>query len=620
MIWGLLAIAFNSFAWNPSASSFKDIVQKIESFHKTDLISAIKLAEFHEKNINNFTLQERIRFKKIQAQLYSDQTNYKLSEKVANEGLDLTKKLSHPSIMMAELLNFRGFAIERRGDYDEALKDYVAALEIAESLDDRRVVIQALANLGAIYYILEEYERSLIVLNDALSQAQILKDDRMFGLVYLELSTLYNYINHKGKAQFFSEQALAAYTRVNDPYNILISQKNLSADYAANKQYLKAIDLYEQVILEAKSVGNLSEISHTYSKMAEAYLKNKPSDPYKAFDYILLAEKYLKHVEEVGYEILLMVNKAKVLTELERFQEANELIEKAELILDKQPVNIGNYSKLEILQIKSKLYFAQSRYKEAYQAQVEHHQAIHDRSSQIDVEAIEDLRIQYETKQEDLKAKELEKKKFLQSLSLSEVKESQQNRNFYILIGLVTVIGLAWFYSINLNHQKKLLDSRETDHLTDLPNRQTILSIGASEFNKAKSHKNGYSVLIIKLDNFTNINHVKGYDIGNSILIEVSLIITKIISDIGQCGRYSSNEFIVLLPNCNAQIATDIANKIHSDIYKKPWDRYGLKVVSVSIGMANDQTDHVESYEAIIKSAGMLKQHAVFSGGNTVCV
>lgn len=603
-----------------SALAFVDVIQQIESLKNQDLVKAIKLSTFYDQSLSKYTITERITFKKLQAELFIYQTNYQQAKRSANQGLNLTKQLAHPSIVMAELLNSRGFAIESLGHYDDALEDYMAALEISQSLNDRKVIVETLINLGAIYYITEKYQRSLVVLNDALSLSQALDDDKMLGLVYLELGTLYTYFKLENKVKEFHLKAHEYFLAANEPYLALTSLQNIAITYAKNNNIPKAITLYKEIIIEAKKMGNVAVLANTYSEMAEVYLTKEYIDPHTAYHYILIAEEYISAVEEASYEVIFLINKANVLKHLARYSEALEVINYAEGLLPNESESIKTYSILELLRIKSEIYYELGSFAKAYAIQKKYHQQTREIDTRNNMPVLEGIRINYESKQHEHQAKALEKKKRLQSLELKEVNKAYQDRTFYIFIGVITVVGLAWFYVINLNNQKRLLDSRDTDHLTDLPNRQTILSTGSAEFHQLSKKQRDYSVLMIKVDNFTNINQVKGYDTGNSILIEISLIILKSISAGAQCGKYSGNEFIVLLPNTNAQNAEAIANKIHQAIYKKSWDKYGLKVVSVSIGMSNNQQANIELYEALIRKANTLKQQAVVSGGNSVCV
>ncbi|MDO7083800.1 diguanylate cyclase [Pseudocolwellia sp. AS88] len=590
---------------------------KIESLQKNDLVTAIKLAKFYEKYLPDFRIEERISFKKLQAELYIIKMEYHLAKEAANDGLNQTKKLSHPNINMAELLNLRGYSYDNLGNSEPAIQDYLSALEIAESLDDDKVVIISLINLGAIDYGNERFQRSLILLNEALLLAQKLKDDKSLGLVYFELGSLYSHFQLESKVQEFYENAKTYFIKANESYLVTRAIQNIAITHAKSKEYLSAISLYEEMIIKAKKNGVFFNLSNMYSKLAQAYLNKPLSDPNTAYKYIISAEKYLDLVKEPSSEILIGINKADILNHLERYKEAMNAINYAEEMLSEQDEHIRTYSYQEILRIKSEIFYNQGFYQEAYQAQNQYHENVLEINNRNNFYALEGMRIEYESKQHEIQAKALEKKRLIQLQALKEVNESYQERTFYIIICIFTMLSLVWFYSVNLKNRKKLLDSRGSDHLTDIPNRQSILLAGSSAYNQAIA--NEFNVMLIKVDNFTNINQVKGYEIGNSILIEISLIILNIIGENALCGRYSSNEFIVFLPNTSAVKAESVANGIHNTIYRKSWDKYGLKVVSVSIGMSNNDFS-VESYESLIKTTKTLKQQAVILGGNTVCI
>ena len=614
-----------------SAQTLFSIIQQIESLKNKELLTAIELASIFDESIDQYSLTEQIRFKVLQAELYHYKATYSLADQAANKGLVLTKKLTHPSINMAKLLNLRGRAVENIGEYQSALRDYIAALEIAESLGDRKTVIETLLNIGSVYCNTEQLERSLIILNDALAQAQALDDNKLLGLAYLKMGSLYKYLQQNDKVKEFNDAALLHLTKANEPHWVLMVLQQIAQDHANKKAYPKAIQLYKKITEQAKSAGNTVLLANTYTEMAKVYLKQQPSDPQTAYRYLTIANRYLPPLTQVNENIIFLVNKAEILTHLSRYHEAQSTIKQSEelILLQLQPKQ--TYSGLELLRIKSELYYAQGLYEQAYLTQNQHHEGIKTQHSQNNLQAFEAIRIKHESKQHLNKTKILEKKQAEQSFALLAANKAYRNNTLYISGGILVVVILAWFYVVNLKNQQRLLNSREIDYLTRLPNRQKILLLGNTLFNQSNATKaklfsshNGYSTLLIKIDNLANINQIKGYDVGSQILIEISLIIKNSIIEHGSqhslCGRYSKNEFIVFLPNTTTDHAKEIANKIHHNIYKNAWHTLGVKVVSVSIGISNSTSGDVDSFESLVKKARILENKAIDLGGNNVCV
>jgi len=615
MLCSFLLIPIQSFSNELPPLKFDEIMDKIESLQNDDLLTAIKLTSFYDKKVTQFSIEERIGFKKLQAELYTIKMEYNLARMAVNEGLELTKRLSNPSIIMAELLNFRGLSFDNEGLTEFAIQDYMSALEIAESLDAKEVIIRSLLNLGGVYYGNEEFERSLILLNQALSAAQQLDDDKYLGEVYLELGILYSHFKLENKVKEFFDKAHFHSTKANEQHLGLYALTNIAITHAVNKNFLLAIPQFKDIIIQAKESGNFFILSNIYSKLAEAYLKKKSRDPNTAYQYIIYSEKYLALIQEPSSAILVGVNKADILTQLERYKEATTVLNEVEKMLSKQANHVRTHSSQEIFRIKSELFYKQGLYQEAYTAQSNYNQNAIKINTRNNLHALEDIRIKLESKQHEIQAAILEKKRLKQSLALKSVNVNDRMRTFYIIIGMLTILGLVYFYLINLRNQKKILNGQGLDHLTELPNRQNILSLGSTGFNQAGDYE--YSNLIIEIDNFTNINRVKGYDIGSSILMEISLIIMDLVGDNAKCGRYSSNEFIVFLSKKSAQENQAIANKIDAHIYEKSWDKYGVKVVSINIGISHKNKDSIDTIEALVKMARMKNKQTAVLGGNT---
>jgi len=115
-----------------------------------------------------------------------------------------------------------------------------------------------------------------------------------------------------------------------------------------------------------------------------------------------------------------------------------------------------------------------------------------------------------------------------------------------------SIIGLYQIYA----NQVSLLDSKERDVLTGLPNRQTLentlTDILSFYQKKPVSNNDLYSWLtVIDIDNFKNINDTFGHLYGDEVLIHFSTLMKKTFRYSDFLFRYGGEEFIFILNNAD---------------------------------------------------------------------
>lgn len=123
-----------------------------------------------------------------------------------------------------------------------------------------------------------------------------------------------------------------------------------------------------------------------------------------------------------------------------------------------------------------------------------------------------------------------------------------------------------------------------TDGLLGTPNRRALQ---VQLKNRVESATNTpFSVVLIDIDHFKEINDQHGHDIGDEVLVEVASLISQYTGSLYDFGRWGGEEFLVILPNCSAMDAYMVTERIRGCI-----ERYGFSVgrVTASFGVAEFQ-------------------------------
>lgn len=103
-----------------------------------------------------------------------------------------------------------------------------------------------------------------------------------------------------------------------------------------------------------------------------------------------------------------------------------------------------------------------------------------------------------------------------------------------------------------------------TDQLTGLPNRHALHdALMAETARSARSH-DAYSVIIIDLDEFKAVNDTDGHHAGDLLLASSARAWRECLRPTDVMVRYGGDEFVAVLPGCDPQQASIIAERLRS--------------------------------------------------------
>ncbi|WGK69879.1 GGDEF domain-containing protein [Candidatus Haliotispira prima] len=107
-----------------------------------------------------------------------------------------------------------------------------------------------------------------------------------------------------------------------------------------------------------------------------------------------------------------------------------------------------------------------------------------------------------------------------------------------------------------------------TDELTRLLNRKGLNQICNYEFNRMKRSGSGFSLILLDIDRFKEINDKHGHEVGDLALKSLAKSLISIFRMSDYLGRWGGEEFLIVLPDTSFQAAIQVAEGARSSVEK----------------------------------------------------
>ncbi|MEM9646713.1 MAG: diguanylate cyclase, partial [Planctomycetota bacterium] len=134
------------------------------------------------------------------------------------------------------------------------------------------------------------------------------------------------------------------------------------------------------------------------------------------------------------------------------------------------------------------------------------------------------------------------------------------------------------------NRELELLATR--DSLTNCLNRRAFFERFETLWNTAKQDGKPLSCLMFDNDHFKSVNDTYGHHIGDEVLRQVAKVIRNNHEENHLVCRYGGEEFCVVLPHCDLEVAKEEAEKTRRDIMAIRLDDPAELRLTASIGVS----------------------------------
>lgn len=154
-----------------------------------------------------------------------------------------------------------------------------------------------------------------------------------------------------------------------------------------------------------------------------------------------------------------------------------------------------------------------------------------------------------------------------------------------------------------------------TDFLTGLYIRRYFMSRLQDELIRSERYNKAFSIAMVDIDKFKNVNDTYGHDAGDQVLKAAGRFFQKNLRQTDVVARYGGEEFVIFFPETNKKVAYTLTERLREGFSQIRLDK--LPRLTISLGISTYPEDG-KDIETLIKNADTAMYAAKQNGRNKV--
>lgn len=194
-----------------------------------------------------------------------------------------------------------------------------------------------------------------------------------------------------------------------------------------------------------------------------------------------------------------------------------------------------------------------------------------------------------------------------------------QSATYLLSFALSFFWSMGFILMVSQRLRNDLMEVATIDVLTRIPNRRATQTFLEKELSRAQRIQSEFTVLLIDIDNFKQVNDRWGHAVGDAVLTKTASTVQAMIRKQDLVGRWGGEEFLIIVPGpCDAKaLGERVRCEIANAKFSHGTSSFGI---TVSIGVAcakhSDQIDQIliNADDALYQSKQTKNTVSVASG------
>lgn len=189
--------------------------------------------------------------------------------------------------------------------------------------------------------------------------------------------------------------------------------------------------------------------------------------------------------------------------------------------------------------------------------------------------------------------------------------------NFALFVMMI-LSGSGYFLLAKERTDIRLLERANTDSLTGILNRRAFIEQSRRTIRYFQRKKQPVSFMIFDIDSFKKINDTFGHYVGDTVLREVSAMMSDSLRGYDFLGRYGGDEFTIFLPGADERDSYLVAERLRQVVEARAIYEHTKLRITICIGLVTVIPDENTDLDALYKLADEALYEAKIAGGNCI--